>query len=340
MREPRRILLVRLTALGDVLLATPAARALARRFPAARIDWLVEKPYVPLLEANPWVRPLAYDKRGRHAGAAGLLRLAFELEAEGYDLVIDLQAKPKTALLRSAGAASITMRKRTPVETFLSLIGREKPQQRMHATAMYLDALAPLGVEPDGNQLELVLTDAMRKEAGSLPGGERTVALAPGARWDTKRWPPEHFAALGRALIDRGCRLVLVGGRDEAALLDGLKAAIGADVPDTRQLSVGGLAAAIGKSALLVSNDSGPAHIASALGVPLVALFGPTSAKRWGPLGPRAKVASLQLDCSPCSNFGTRHCPLGHHACMRKLEPEQVLAEVTALLADEPRVAG
>ena len=117
--DPSRILIIRLSALGDVVLATPALRALRRRFPQARIDWLVDADYVPLLEKNPHLSHLiAYDRRGEHAGAAGLLRLRSQLRRQRYELVIDLQRKPKTvALARALGASQVVaLQKRTQAE--------------------------------------------------------------------------------------------------------------------------------------------------------------------------------------------------------------------------------
>jgi heptosyltransferase-2 len=332
---PRRILLVRLSALGDVVLATPAARALRKRFPEAEIDWLVESPYLPLIEANPHVHAFAYEKHGRHAGSRGWLALRRELAQRGYDLVVDLQAKPKTRLLRGVGRESLALRKRSFGETLLALLGRDPPLERAHAVDLYLEALAPIGVEPDGRALELHLSERMKAEAEPvLPQGRR-VAIAPGARWATKRWPIERFAQVAAALHESGLQPLLIGGPGEAEQMARIRAALPAGVraPDTTGLSIGGLAAAIGACELMVAGDSGPAHLASALGVPLVAIFGPTSPRRWGPVSERAAVVRLPLDCSPCSNHGTARCPHGDHRCMTGISTEAVLEQAWSLLA-------
>lgn len=333
MTSPEKILVVRLSALGDVLLATPAVRALKRHFPSASIDWLVERPYRPLLAANPYAAPLTYEKSGAHAGASGFLQLRSELAARGYDLVVDLQGKPKTRLFRGVGKSCLALRKRTAAQTLLTLVGRDPPLTRAHAVDLFFEALAPLGVAPDGRALDLKVTDDMRGEAGpALPEGP-LVGLAPGARWATKRWPPARFAQLAAQLRSRGFTPLLLGGPGDAAALSEVRAALSGmpgaggagPVSDTAALSVGGLAAAIERCRLVVAGDSGPAHIASAVGTPVVALFGPTSPERWRPLSERAQVVRLELPCAPCSNHGSARCPEGHHACMAQLEVGPVL---------------
>lgn len=336
MSDPARILVVRLSALGDVLLATPAVRALARRFPGARIDWLVEAPYAPLLAGNPHARPVPYEKRGRHAGVRGLLALRRALAAEGYDLVVDLQDKPKARLFRSVAARCVAWQKRTPAQALLSLVGQDRPLTRAHAVDLYLEALAPLEVAPAGRDLDLrVPAEAASHAAAALPQG-RLAGIAPGARWATKRWPAARFADLATALAERGFVPLLLGGPGDEAIFAQVRATASAPLADTAGLGVGGLAAAIARCAVVVANDSGPVHVASALGVPVVALFGPTSAERWRPLSPRSEVVGLPLACRPCSNHGGDTCPLAHHDCLARLPLEDVLAAAVRVTGSGP----
>jgi heptosyltransferase II len=324
--EPAHILVVRLSALGDVLLATPAVRALAKRYPLARVDWLVEEAYLPLLEANPHARPVAYRKHGVHAGVRGLLGMRRALAAQGYDLVVDLQDKPKTRLFRGLAPRCIAFKKRTKGQALLSLVGQEKPLTRAHAVDLYLEALAPHGIEPDGRALDLKLTETMRAQAERVLPQGRVAAIAPGARWASKRWPAERFALVARSLKAAGYQPLLLGGKADEPVLAAVREGLDFAVPDTTSLDVGGLAAAIASSALVISGDTGPAHVAAALGVPMVAVFGPTSPERWRPLSDRARVVRVPLPCSPCSNHGDAACPLKHHDCMQKLSVEEVLA--------------
>jgi heptosyltransferase II len=274
---PRRVLIIRLGALGDVLLATPLLRALRAAWPNSEIDWLVRSELSPLLEANPHL------SRVYPADAPGTLR---RLRERHYDLVIDLQNKPKTAVLRSLlGAGAVkTLRKRDTRQTLRALVGRERPARAPHAVDLNLTIAQALNVPARGRELELRLTPAALAEvAPLLRGRPRWLwGLAPGSRWATKRWPASRFAELGRQAHGHDARVLLLGGPADAALFDELRVQLGELVwADTRALSVGGLAAAIAACERVVTNDSGPAHIAAALARPVYVLFGPTSPERW-----------------------------------------------------------
>jgi len=326
--NPERILIIRLTALGDVLLATPLLRALKLSRPEVEIDWLIDPSLAPLVEGNPHLsRTLSWRPE-----------IARDLRARNYDLVLDLQNKLKTALLRHRIGARriVALRKRSAGETLRSLVGRERPASHPHAIDRNLSLVQDLGVAPRGRELDLAVSAAGRSEAAPLlERRKRPVwGLAPGSRWATKRWPLARFEALGAEAARAGAEILLLGGADDAPVLDALGRALGATVlGDTRRLSVAGLAAAIAACDLVVSNDSGPAHLAAALRRPLVVLFGPTSPGRWAPPGERVRVVTRALDCSPCSNHGGTTCPIGTHACLEELEVSEVLVAARGLLS-------
>jgi heptosyltransferase-2 len=345
-RALRRILVIRLTALGDVLLATPAVRALREAHPQARIDWLTQAVYAPLLEGLPFVDEVLRYERTRDRGLGGTLRLFRTLRSRAYDAVVDLQRKPRTAII--AGASGADVRVAAHRRTFRGLLaaglGRDQPLRGPHQTKRYAAALSPLGAglaEP--GPLQIGLSPAVRVEAEAevdkLLGDARQplVALAPGSVHATKRWSPLRFAEVGSALAAGGRDLVLVGGPTDAAELDELRAGLGArPAIDARWLGLPALAVLLSRCALVISNDSGPVHLAQAVGTPVVAVFGPTEPLRWGPRGPRGRVVTLQLVCSPCTNHGGTRCPLGHHACMRDLATAPVLEAALALLEGRP----
>ncbi|GAC1343348.1 MAG: lipopolysaccharide heptosyltransferase II [Myxococcales bacterium] len=338
----RRILVIRLTALGDVLLATPAVRALREAHPRARIDWLTQAAYAPLLEGLPFVDQVLRYERSRDRGVAGTLRLFRTLRARGYDAVVDLQRKPRTAIIAAASGAGV--RTAAHRRTFRGLLaagmGRDRPLRGPHQTVRYASAVAPLGAgQGVPGPLQIGLSPAVRAEAEAevdkLLGGPRQpmVALAPGAAHATKRWSPLRFAEVGSQLAAGGRDLVLVGGPADAAELDELRAGLGAlPAIDARWLGLPALAVLLSRCAVVLSNDSGPVHLAQAVGTPVVDVFGPTEPLRWAPRGPRARVVTLQLSCSPCTNHGGARCPLGHHACMRDLPVGPVLEAARALL--------
>jgi heptosyltransferase-2 len=330
----RSILVVRYSALGDVVLATSVIAPLRARFPAARIEWVTAPALVPLLDGLPGlaaVHPLG-------AGLAGARALARSLRGR-FDLAIDLQNKVRSALLaRAAAPARIAFRRRTALQALRALVGRDPPLRGPPATVRYAEALRPLGIEGPG-PVRVALPGAARSRAAALLAGvpRPRVAVAPGASNATKRWPAERHAAVAAALARRGAAVVLAGGPMDRPALDAFVAALAAAgappvAADLTPLPVPDLAAALAEVDLLVAGDSGPVHLSTAVGTPALALFGPTSPERWGP-PPPGRALSLSLPCAPCSNHGGERCPLGHHRCMEDLAAATVIAAAEEMLS-------
>jgi len=326
-----RILIVRYSALGDVVLATLVLDPLRERFPDARIEWVCDPAFAPLLEGLPQIAQVHHLERG---GPTSALVLRDRLW-RGFDLAVDLQNKLRSRLVTGAASARrIVFRRRSPGRALLAVLGSDRPLVRAHATALYAEALAPLGVTGPGpmhvhlsRTAQAVAADALERVRAPA------VALAPGARWATKRWPAERFAAVADALAGQGASIVLAGGPGDRDAFAAFRAAARAPVAaDLSPLPVDGLAAALARVQLLVACDSGPVHLAGAVGTPALSLFGPTSPVRWGPVPP-GRALSLSLSCSPCSNHGGDTCPEGHHRCLADLMPEQVVAAARELLA-------
>ena len=326
--------MIRLTALGDVVLVEPVVRAFRARFPGVKVDLITEAHHAPLMAARGGLDAVvAYDRHGADAGWSGQGHVLDRLPTRRYDAVVDLQGKLRTRLLslRVSAKQRITLTKRTFLRGLLSLFGWDPPVVDRHAVEVYLDALAPLGVGrslPDGDAPKL-LADRVPS-----PGAVR-VGFGVGARHATKRWPADRFAALADQLAARVPELVvhLIGGPGDVPLLDAVRSGIERakiDETDITAMDVAGLADAIQGLDLLVGVDSGPAHLAAAMGVPVVTLFGPTPPTRWGPRAAHGAVVRLDLDCSPCTNFGGPTCPRSDrdNACMRELEVGQVLEGV------------
>jgi len=306
-----RIAVVRLSALGDVLLATPFLREL-KRLTGAQVELVTSAPLVPLLQGLPFL-----DQVTAYAPGMRLSR---------PDLIIDLQHKARTLWLsfRSGARRRISLRRRTWGQLLRAAIGRDLPVPGPHQTARYFQALLDLQLEPGApGPLEIGLLPEVREAAlRAQPGATgKLLGLAPGAAHATKRWPVERFAEVARAFPDH--LPVLLGAQSDSASLDALAASVPRSL-DARALDLPALALLIERCALVVSNDSGPVHLAQAVGTPVVALFGPTDPLRWAPRE-RARTASLRLACSPCSNHGGKVCPLGTHACLRDLPADQVV---------------
>jgi heptosyltransferase II len=328
--EPRNILVIRYSALGDVVLATSVLEPLRARFPGARLEWVTDALYAPLLEGLP---ELAQVHRLAKDGPNSALPLAARLRGR-YDVVVDLQNKVRSALVaRAAAPLRTAFKRRSATAAVLALFGSDPPLVRAHATRLYAEALAPLGVTDPGPLKVNLSPQALALAADALQSVEGpAVALAPGARWATKRWPAERFAAVADALAADGVSIVLCGGPGDRDAFAAFRASTRAKVAaDLSFLPIDALAAAIARLQLLVACDSGPVHLATAVGTPVLALFGPTSATRWGPPAPGREV-TLGPACSPCSNHGGDYCPEGHHRCLADLAPEAVLSAAREML--------
>jgi heptosyltransferase-2 len=328
--DPASILVVRYSALGDVVLATSILEPLRARFPRARIEWVTDAVYAPLLEGLP---EIAQVHRIARDGADSALALAARLRGR-FDVAIDLQNKVRSGLVaRSAAPLRAAFRRRTAMRALLSLFGSDPPLVRAHQTRLYAEALAPLGAFEPG-AVKVSLSPQARALADDALQGTAApaVAIAPGARWGTKRWPAERFAAVADALAAEGCAIVLCGGPSDRDAFAAFRAASRARVAaDLSFLPIDALAAALARVRLLVACDSGPVHLASAVGTRALALFGPTSTARWGP-PPPGRALAVELSCAPCSNHGGDYCPEGHHRCLADLAPAAVLAAAREML--------
>lgn len=303
------------------MLATSVIAPLRERYPGVRIEWVTEGHYSGLLHGVV-DRVIPFSRKDSASRAA----VIHDVRGR-FDLAIDLQNKVwSIRVARAAAPQRLRFVRRTPLQALGSLLGREvifddAPTTELYAKAAGLDRSGPLQVGVD---------EAATQRAAELLIEGKWIAVAPGAAWETKRWPAARLGEVAAALSRDGYRIALVGGPMDGALLDAVRAGCKVDV-DLSAEPLPVLAAALARVKLLIGNDSGLVHLTSAMGRPALALFGPTSVKRWGPRPPSASL-SLQLDCAPCSNHGSRTCPLGHHDCMQRLEISAVLAKARQLL--------
>jgi heptosyltransferase-2 len=334
-------LVVQTSFLGDMVLTTPLIASLASR---GIVDVVATPASAPLLQNNPSVRELiVYDKRGAERGAAGFLGTSSRLRAARRSAFEERPVSAATAYLaqgslRSAAlatAAGFGERVGFDSSSGRRLYTRTVPYRadRHHAERLWslaTDDDAPPPAESLRPRLypgpaEHAVVDALlgSPDAGSAP----LVALAPGSVWATKRWP--YYADLARLLTPHA-RIAVVGGADDRALAAEIVTAAGASTIDaTGRLSLLASAELISRATTLVTNDSAPQHLASAVGTRTITMFGPTVPDfGFGPLAPGSLTPGHELlDCRPCDRHGPRRCPLGHWRCMREM-PATLVAEL------------
>lgn len=323
-----KLLAIRFSSLGDIVLTLPALAGLREALSGElRIHYATRSGYSPWLELSPLVdRVLPF---GDQVSLAPFIR---SLRAESYDGIVDFHGSLRSRLVALSLRAPVWRtssthgaRRRILKKTAVSTIS---PVWRQHCetVARVASHVAEHGV-PFGSVNAPLLaapSDARVRVAMALPGDRPAVALLPGARWPTKRWPPWHFARLARVMARRGIVPVVLGSPEEADLVTFVaKAAEGEGLMSTG--AAGELLAWLERCVGAVGNDSGLTHLAEAVGTPVVALFGPT-VPEFG-FGPRLKDSSIRqvsLMCRPCVLHGGERCPLGTHQCMVALSPEVV----------------
>jgi lipopolysaccharide heptosyltransferase II len=321
------ILAVRFSSIGDVLLTTPLLRAIRRRYPDCGLTVLTKEAYAPLVNRNPHVT--------RVIGLSGdrpLTSIAAELRANRYTHLLDLHDSLRSRALRILvpGAWSSYPKHRL-ARAVLIHTKRNIYRDPRPVPERYFSAARDLDVVPDGGPPELFsgrdAEDAVAAwlQRTDVPESVRMVALAPGAAHATKRWPLEHWRSLVQRLA-RECHVIVVGAVEDAPL----GAELARVAPD-RVLNAAGqfglqhTGVLLRRASAVVSGDTGVMHLASAVGTPVVALFGPT-VQSFGffPYTERARVVELPLGCRPCTSKGGPRCPLGHHRCLRDIRPELV----------------
>jgi lipopolysaccharide heptosyltransferase I len=340
-----RLLIVRLGALGDVVHAIPVAAALRRAFPSARIDWLVSAKHREILDLVPVIdRRLVINDRGDASGGASLLAAIRELRRSQYDVAIDLQGLIKSALLaRSSGAPRVIgFSSRYSRERAARLFyteahdpgrgGLYDPRETRHVVDINLGVLTRLGITAPAREfpIEDVDSDAARS-ARQLTGG-RYALLNPGAAWPNKRWPAARLAVIATELRARhGLMSVVLWGPGEEALAAEVVAGANGAAILSAKTTIADLVALARRAALMVSGDTGPTHIAAALGTPIVGIYGPTRPVRNGPMSPLDVVVSRDAVCQ-CHHL--RRCRLDR-MCLLDIEAAEVLDAVERRLGAE-----
>ncbi len=331
----KNILVIKLRYLGDIVLCTPLLPLLRKQFSRAHITFLVNAGTEEVLQGNPdvddiWTLP-------RHSRVQQF-KFLWQLRQAKFDLVIDLTDGDRSAFLSWATGASVRLgynrdrrwRGKCYSQTLPSAYGS------MHMVDYHAQALRALGMTEAVSNPELRLEQFQDSNGDPLPDSwklkdQPLVLLYPAARYTFKAWPIERFAALADWLAEKKCQVVLIGAAEERSLGQQI-INLCKQKPENLigRTSIATLARLIKESELLVGNDGGPLHVASALGCPVLGLFGPTDPAVWGPRGKKTTVIYKGLDCRECFYPG---CDRGEESCMRQISVDEVCQAALSLLS-------
>ena len=368
-RDFRKILLIKLSAVGDVVHTIPVLNKLRRRYPTAQLDWLVTPAIAELLQHHPAIsRVIEFEREAwstpwRLTPFASYARLAAKLRAASYDLVVDMHGQFRTAALTLAAGAPTRIGFDRPRAHVWDASPRKFPQQArnhawqgaregswlaythhipvptldLHAVDRYLNVGPILGLDGEPADFSFPIPqsavsriDALLHEHGA--GRAEIAVMAPGTIWETKHWGSDKFAKVAEHFLSKGLAVILIGSQRERVVCEEVAALAPGVIDLAGMTALSELAALICRSEISITNDSGPMHLAVALNRPVVSIFGPTDPVWIGPYGRAEAVLHADLECSPCYLRKLKYCHHGH-ACMGGVSALGVIERGERILA-------
>ena len=335
--EPRRIAIIKPSALGDVVMSLPVLNAARQAWPNAQISWIINKNLIGLLEHHPAIDELiTFDRKGFGQGVGGALRFGswlWSLRQRNYDLVIDLQGLLRSGLMSRATGAKYRVglaESREGSKWFYTnhIKTMEQKGQDVHAVDRLMTLANSLQMTEMGDKPNFFWPRTLRSQAWARkvlePLPRPWVGYTLGARWQTKRWPVEQFLKISEQVRSNfGGSMILIGGPEDEDLAERFKAGVKDSSASFANLvghtSLPELQAICGEIDMLISNDTGPLHVASALGTPTVGIFTCTRTARTGAYSANAASVTTKVDCA-----GSLLKNCSHTKCFAELEPRRV----------------
>ncbi len=321
-----KILVIRLSSLGDILLTTPLVRSLKQKHPHLKIDFLLRQQYKQVYEFNPYIDSLLFYENDNERKISGKLR------NRKYDLIIDLQNNFRSRKIsKNTGTVRRVFKKPTFKKFLLVKFKINKFKEITSIPEYYARTVENLHLDEKG--LDLFLPENIEPV---LAHNENYIGLCPGSRHFTKMWPKEYFIELGNMLIAKGFTVVLFGGKDDKEITAEISKNVSGSINLSNDNDLFNTAANMKKCKLVVCNDSGLMHTASAVDIPLIAIFGST-VREFGFFPYKAKSLILEnnlLNCRPCSHIGRSSCPEKHFKCMLEISPQIVYDNILRFLSE------
>ena len=342
---PEKILIIRLSSIGDIVLTTPVIRALRQKYPDISIDYMIKSEFRDLVAFHPGIESVRTIPQ--RFGVRDLLLLREQIQRVGeYDWIVDLHDNLRSRVLTMRGQTPCTRYEKNRFHRWLFVYWKIRtPEIEPYITDRYFDALTPLAVEDDGKGPDLYFPEdfsfqdpEVAREVDTFRQAGFPVTVAPGAAWKTKQWPVDRFAALCGELIEKyGATIALLGGLDEQSLGEKIVSYLDS-TPSIHNF--------IGKTSLLesakiveqtdihIGNDSGLTHIATAFNKRVVLILGSTAKPIcfYPKFTEHTIVEDPNLRCRPCTHMGRKRCPLGHFRCMENLQVPRVIEGVERMM--------
>jgi heptosyltransferase I len=369
--EFSRILLIKPSALGDVVHTIPVLVKLRTRYPQAQIDWLITPENAEVVRHHPALSNVLlfarrdFSKRGRRWRALlAFFNLLKQMRRAKYDLVIDMHGQVRSAFFALMSGAGVRIGFDRPIKRTVTVSAQHDLKNipshgwrgaregswiaythripirtlDVHAVDRYLWVVPLLGLDDDPPDLAIYLSsetalnvERLLEEHG-VPASKPLVVLVPGTIWETKHWTIEGFAGVARELLREGFAVALAGTKRDQARCQQIAAAAPGACDLSGKTTPADLAALIRRAEVAVTNDSGSMHVAASLGKPMVSVFGPTNPVHIGPYQRPESVVRLDLPCSPCNYRRLNQCPFDH-ACMKQVTSAMVVERVQKILA-------
>ncbi|MFH1335688.1 MAG: lipopolysaccharide heptosyltransferase II [Candidatus Zixiibacteriota bacterium] len=342
-KEIEKILIIRFSSLGDIILTTPVLETLKVKFPQSQIYFLTKAKYSDLLANDPRIHTLIeFDPQGKHKRVKGCKRLVKQLRSYDFDLLIDLHSNLRSFFLRHLVKSGIkTKYRKRWFSRFLMVHFKFLNIKPVSTLESYLGVFKNLQIEPEKkipalfvDQDDIEYSEKFILDAG-IKKDDIVIGVHPGARWETKRWDEEKFEQVCHKLIQKiDCKFILFGDSEDGELIRGMAEKLpNSKVTKAIGLSLSQLMSLVKNCDCLITNDSGPMHIAEALRVPVIAIFGPTHPQLgFAPTGSDSMVLCADVKCSPCSLHGKRKCHKKTRLCMDLITPDMVVEAVEGLL--------
>ena len=334
-----RILVVNVNWVGDVVFSTPLIKALRKKFPRAYIACMVVPRCKEALEGNPHLNEIIiYDEDGIHRSPFGKLRLIAGLRSKRFEAAILLHRSFTRSLLVSLAGIPRRIGYYRRKRDFLITDVVELPPDDTHRVDFFLNLGKPLGISLDDRNYEFFISEDDRKKARNFLRSEglgdsgTLIAINPGGNWGPKRWPRENFSETANELVKQyNAKIVITGALKDLALAEGIASLMKQrPIISCGKTTLKEAAAIFERANLVISNDSGPMHIAVAMGAHTIALFGPTSPRITGPIGRgRSIILHEDVGCRiPCYNFSC-----SEYKCMEAIKPQDILEAARKLVS-------